>query len=271
MVFSSVVGHDKQKKIFEQAVNNGKLGHAYALIGPEHIGKTTFASAAADYLGADPILDVFLFDSPEGLDIEQARQLQARLSLTPIGRHKVVIVANAERMKPAAGNALLKTLEEPPAHSVLFLTSVNFHSLLPTVASRVRRINFGAAADEEVKRSIKDTELDVEQSKNIVELAAGKIGLAQRLKKDPQLLDFYKLSREYAGILRTGSIHRRLLTAQTLSSWETEQIADFLKIAMQAAVAEPAGSGLGEKLLAAFRGLSYNLNTKLLLDDLFLP
>ncbi len=259
MQFTKTIGHEKQKMLLDQIVKNGRLAHAYVFAGPENVGKTTFALELAGILGADSIMDLAVFDSEEGLKIETAREIQNRLSLTPVGILKVAVITHAENMTVEAANCLLKTLEEPPGRSLLILVTSNFHALLPTVRSRVQRINFGLLADSEISA-------DVE----IRGFAGGRIGLAKRLLADEKLLEFYRQAAKIYKILYAGSDFDRLKTAEALAQMEEPQIQAFLKYAGSRFVREPQGRALGEKILGTFRDLQYNLNVKLAMDNLFI-
>ena len=85
MNFPNTIGHQKQKDFFTNAISHGKLAHAYALVGPEHIGKTTFALEMAQSLVGSSVFDLIVLDSSEEIGIEQVRQVQARLSLSAAG------------------------------------------------------------------------------------------------------------------------------------------------------------------------------------------
>ncbi len=257
--------------MFLRAIEKGRLSHAYALVGEEQIGKTTFALDLAKVLGADPVFDIYLFDSEEGSPIEEARNLRARLNLTPVGRTKVAIVAYAEKMTVAAANSLLKILEEPPARSVLILVTANFYALLPTIASRVQRINFTRALDREVGESLSKLGLEEGKLLEIIKLAGGRIGLAQQLALDSKMFEFFEASREYYQILKNGTILERLQKSEKLAELEAAGIEKFLKFAMRAWVENATELRVAEKLQTALQDLKYNLNMKLVLDNLFLP
>lgn len=222
----------KYKQLFERAWKNGRLAHAYIFTGPDGAYKADFAKELAQMLGAHPVLDVIFADNPEGLNVGEARAIQRQLSLTPVGLAKVAIITYAENMGDGAANSLLKTLEEPPEHSYIFLIANNFYALLPTVVSRVQRINLVSPTSQ--------TPPSEEQE---------------------QIYD----------ILEKGTIADRLITASVLAEKETAEIQNFLKIAMHKWVENPKPGILGKKLLMAWQDLNYNLNTKLLLDNLFLP
>jgi DNA polymerase-3 subunit delta' len=271
MEFTKTIGHEKPKKLLLRAIEKGTLFHAYAFVGPENIGKTTFALELAEILGADPILDVCFFDEPQGLLIDQARSLKNRLSLTPVGASKVAIVTGADFMTSQAANSLLKILEEPPARSLLILTTENFYALLPTISSRVQRLNFSPSSAEEVARSFKDLKLSKSQEDEIVSLAKGRIGLARRLTLDGKLLEESRQAKTLCKVLEKGSILERLKASEKLAVRKQGEVLGFLKFAMNEWVENVGELKLARKLQAAFHELNLNLNTKLVLDNLLLP
>ena len=261
--FQKTLGHKKQKDFFLKVSGIGRLAHGYALVGPESIGKTTFARELASLLGADPVLDVLEADARE-LTVEQARDVRARLALAAAGQTKVAIISQAEALSSATGNALLKVLEEPPANSLLFLVTANFQALLPTLASRVQRVNFSIVSDREVGEAIGD-------NTEIVALARGRIGIAKKLFESPEALEFFKLCQKHYQVMNTGTLVQRLQSAEEIASWETPEINSFLRVAMETWAQAPKHPGPARKLLEAVRDVRANLNSRLLLDNLFLP
>ncbi|MBI4050211.1 MAG: DNA polymerase III subunit [Candidatus Doudnabacteria bacterium] len=259
-----MIGHEKQKAMFERAIKNGQLSHAYVLAGPENIGKTTFAIEFARELGCHPILDTTLFDLENSMTIEQARELQHILNLTSAtGKHKVAIISYADRMTEAAANAILKFLENPPKRTIIFLITANYYALLPTIASRVVRVNFSRLSDDEVRKAVSD--------EKIVGLACGRIGLAKRLVENPEELQFFQNAWQQYKVLEAGKQHERLLAAEKFYELESHLLAKLFSFWMQEWAEKPEGVTLGRRLRTAFADLRYNLNTKILLDNLFLP
>lgn len=270
MEFSKTIGHQKLKALFLRVIGNGKLAHAYTLVGPEHVGKTTFAAELASLLRADPVLDLAVYDSSEDFSIEQARELQTRLSLTPAGDWKVAVIARAEQMSQGAANSLLKLLEEPPAHSLLVLITSNFYALLPTIASRVLRVNFSLADQEATEASLRGYALPQQLRRQILRFAQGRPGLARNLAENPALLEFYGAAEKHFQVLQKGTAGNKLLAAQAVAALDDAQIREIVVYAMRRWVEEIGALPLAEKLQRAYRDLQYNVNTKLLMDGLFL-
>lgn len=170
-----VAGHFAWKRYFAEALVSKRLAHSYLFVGPEAIGKWTFARALSkriacgnpkgndacdvcskclrvqsnnhpDILWIDP-----LAEGLRGLNVELARErIIAAFRLTPSeSPMRVVIVNDADRMEPGAQNALLKTLEEPPKRSLLILIAKDTTQILDTVLSRCFLLRFSSVPDHE--------------------------------------------------------------------------------------------------------------------------
>ncbi len=164
MVFNEIQGHERPISILKRALANETMAHAYLFSGDRGIGKklTALTLAAAVNCpqrgpeggcgecpscrkvaaGGHPDVHVLVADGDE-IKIDQIRQVQADLALRPFeGAKKTLIVDGAESMNPAASNAFLKTLEEPPGDALIILVTSMPQSLLPTIRSRCQEIRF---------------------------------------------------------------------------------------------------------------------------------
>lgn len=174
----ALIGHQEAENAFLEAWAAGRLHHAWLLAGPQGMGKAAFAARAARFLvthdkggasAAIPLDDpgdtaadrlVIAGNHPEilhlnrqvkdkgkdlarNITIDQVRELKARLHFSlSLGDWRVIIVDAIDDLEPAASNALLKTLEEPPAQTVFILISHSPGRLLPTIRSRCRTLRF---------------------------------------------------------------------------------------------------------------------------------
>jgi DNA polymerase-3 subunit delta' len=156
----SVIGHEWAVRLLSGQIAAGRTRHAYLFTGAPGLGKTTLAMRLAqafnciggsppcnkcrpcDLIGRGGHPDVLIVQ-PEGtsIKIEAIRDLQAALTLRPLeARFRVALILNANRLTDAAADALLKTLEEPPATARLLLTSESAEATLPTIVSRCQVI-----------------------------------------------------------------------------------------------------------------------------------
>jgi DNA polymerase-3 subunit gamma/tau len=168
--FSEVVGQKAVVKTLQNALSEGKIAHAYLFCGPRGTGKTTMARLFAKALnctegvghecnkcenctdileGKHP--DVFEIDAASNSGVDNVRRLIEQVSFAPIlGRYKVYIIDEVHSMSSSAFNALLKTLEEPPANVVFILATTEPDKVLPTILSRVQRFDFSKVSDSDL-------------------------------------------------------------------------------------------------------------------------
>ncbi|OGX07359.1 MAG: DNA polymerase III subunit delta' [Omnitrophica WOR_2 bacterium GWA2_47_8] len=194
---------------FIQLLNNKHLAHAYLLVGVPGVGKLETAQALAKSVnceknspsfkegcetcpsclkinsGNHPDVQIVQCEYGETIKIEDIRRVITQLQLRSFeARRKVVIIRNIENLTLEAGNALLKTLEEPTKDSLLLLTSASPEKILDTVKSRCHRIYFPGAPQERVV-SLLLNEYHIEESEGRILsfFAQGSFGKAEALNK----------------------------------------------------------------------------------------
>jgi DNA polymerase-3 subunit gamma/tau len=162
--WEQVVGQDHVVQTLRNAVRAERLSHAYLFAGPRGTGKTTTArllAKAANCLAESPglrpcnqcgpclavnagrFLDLIEIDAASNTSVEDVRELRERIHFAPNeGRFKVYIIDEVHMLSAAAFNALLKTLEEPPAHALFVLATTEVHKIPATVLSRCQRHEF---------------------------------------------------------------------------------------------------------------------------------
>src|ERR1700690_2199049 len=160
--FGDVVGQDHVVRTLRNAISRGRIAHAYLLVGPRGTGKTSieriFAKALnctggpkADFDPADPAvvsiaegshLDVIEIDGASNNSVDQVRDLRETSRYVPAqGKYKIYIIDEVHMLSSAAFNALLKTLEEPPAHVKFVFATTEVQKVLPTMLSRCQRFD----------------------------------------------------------------------------------------------------------------------------------
>ncbi len=206
MFFRDLLGQERVLGFLKQALASGQMPHALLFLGPEGVGKGSTALALAQALNCQdrrPDQDAcgqcrscrlfaaghhpdFWQISPEGeaanpqIKIEQIRELRRQTGFAPFaGVWRVILLKPAEAMNEAAANALLKTLEEPPANNLLILTASGERDLLPTIVSRCRRLVFNALPQSVVVQQLQTRRgLSPEAATLVAAVHGGSLGLA---------------------------------------------------------------------------------------------
>lgn len=175
--FTDVVGQGHITKTLENAVKTGKTSHAYLFTGSRGTGKTSCAkilSKAVNCLnpqngnpcneceickGIDSgsILDIIEIDAASNNGVDNIRDLREEANFTPANaKYRVYIIDEVHMLSIGAFNALLKTLEEPPAHVIFILATTEVHKLPSTILSRCQRFDFKRIPPEEIAGRLKE-------------------------------------------------------------------------------------------------------------------
>ena len=148
---ADVVGQDHITDILSRALKGDKVAHAYLLTGPRGVGKTSIARILAHEINNLPYsddathLDIIEIDAASNNGVEDVRDLREKVQIAPVSAaKKVYIIDEVHMLTKPAFNALLKTLEEPPAHVVFILATTDVEKLPATIVSRTQRFGFRA-------------------------------------------------------------------------------------------------------------------------------
>lgn len=173
--FGAVVGQEFITKTLSNQIASQKIGHAYLFCGTRGTGKTSVAKIFADAVNCEKFsngqvcgkcawcqnpnksMDIFEIDAASNNGVDAVRDLIESVKYPAVvGKYKVYIIDEVHMFSGSAFNALLKTLEEPPAHVIFILATTEPHKLLPTVQSRCLRFNFQNVALSEIEKVVKN-------------------------------------------------------------------------------------------------------------------
>ena len=207
MPFTGILGQENSIAVLSRSLTTGKLAHAYLFDGIDGCGKkkTALAFIEAVFCGqvegcgecpscrkvaAQQHPDLHLVE-PDGafIKIDQIRELQRELAFRPFeAPKKACIIDGADRLNPAAGNALLKTLEEPPGNALLILITANASGVLPTVLSRCQRLHFSALPEATIAALLRATGSAPEAARIAASLAGGSMRKAAEISEETALV-----------------------------------------------------------------------------------
>lgn len=152
--WEEVIGQEHVVRTLTNALKMGRVSHAYLFAGPRGTGKTTVARLLAKSLGCGD-LDLIEIDAASNRGIDEIRQLRDGIKFAPTaGKYKVFIIDEVHQLTKEAFNALLKTLEEPPAHAIFVLATTEAHKVPETILSRVQSFPFRKLAVSEIIRKL---------------------------------------------------------------------------------------------------------------------
>ena len=203
--FKDIIGHEQIIEHFQNAITMDKISHAYILNGPDKSGKMMLAEAFAAALQCEkkgtevclechscrqaashnhPDIKYLTHEKINTVSVNDIRkQINQDIVIKPYSStYKIYIVDEAEKMNQQAQNALLKTIEEPPAYAVILLLTANADSFLPTILSRCIRLNLMPVADEKIREYLmKHYQIPDYQAEISVAFAQGNVGKAIQL------------------------------------------------------------------------------------------
>ena len=263
-----IIGQPRAVEQFAAAWSGRKLHHAWLLAGPRGVGKATFAHAAARRVlaeAAGPEVDLPDIETPDShpivrlvearshpdmrrlerltnertgnlarsISVDQVRQLGEFMGMTAaLSPWRVVVVDSVDDLEKSGANALLKMLEEPPAHTLYFLVSHAPGRLLPTIRSRCRLLHFETLEDDAMTSILEAQSpgLSEAERKRIIAMSFGSAGRALAFAE----LGLAKLEDAALAILRQGdptNARRAELASELGKKVSAERYAAFLELA----------------------------------------
>jgi DNA polymerase III subunit gamma/tau len=157
-----LIGQEHITQTLARALKAGRVSHAYLFTGPKGVGKTSVARILAHEINGLPYsdtqnLDIIEIDAASNRRIDDIRDLREKVFITPVSaKYKVYIIDEAHMLTGESFNALLKTLEEPPAHVVFILATTEAHKLPATIVSRTQRFAFRPVTKDKVVAHLRE-------------------------------------------------------------------------------------------------------------------
>jgi len=251
--FGDIIGQKQIKEHLQNALICDKISHAYIINGEKSSGKEFIAKVFAMALqcekggndpcgqcrsckqvlsGNQPDIIMVTHEKPGTISVDDIRsQINNDVVIKPYSSpRKVYILNEAEKMTPQAQNALLKTLEEPPAYAVILLLTGNVNALLPTILSRCVVLNMKPVADELVKKYLMENlQIPDYKAEICVAFARGNIGKAKSLASSE---DFENVKNEAMGLVkyaRDMELYEVIAAIKRISEYKLE-VNDYLDI-----------------------------------------
>jgi DNA polymerase III delta' subunit len=252
MAFQNILGNRRVKTILSKALQRNRVPHSLLFVGPEGVGKMETALVVAKALNCLQKFDdsceectscvainkknfpdvMEVSPQKDVIKIEQMRLLKSTAYLKPmVGKKRVFIISDAEKMREEASNSLLKILEEPPSFSHIFLCTNNPYLILPTIKSRCQALSFAPVFKEDIEKVLLEKGYEAEQARVISLVVRGNLkyalnldweDLQEKRQKAWQVL-FALIKKENASVFLKEFSSSRFLGRQ-----EIEQIFEFL-------------------------------------------
>lgn len=253
--FKDIIGHEQIIEHLRNAITMDKVSHAYIINGPDKSGKMLLAEAFAMTLeceagGKEPCMEchsckqavsrnqpdiIYVkHEKPNTISVDDIRtQVNHDIVIKPYSsRRKIYIIDEAEKMNVQAQNALLKTIEEPPAYAVIILLTTNADTFLPTILSRCVTLNLKAVPDEKIKKFLMSSyQVPDYQADICVAFAQGNVGKAIQLASSEDFNELKASALQLIKRLHDIDIYEMTEAVKQISDYKLE-INDYFDLMM---------------------------------------
>lgn len=251
--FKDIIGHEQVIWHLKNAIQMNKISHAYILNGEQGSGKKLLADIFAMTLQCEqggtepcgtcrsckqamsknqPDIIYVRHEKPNTVSVEDIReQVNGDIQIKPYSsRYKIYIIDDADKMTAQAQNALLKTIEEPPAYAMLMLLTNNADTMLPTILSRCVRLNLKAVRDKDIKEYLmKEMQIPDYQADLSVTFAQGNVGKAVKLASSDNFNEMKKDALELLRYMDRMELYEVIEAVKNINHYKTD-IDEFLDL-----------------------------------------
>jgi DNA polymerase III subunit delta' len=223
--FADIVGQERLKHWFINVLKSQSLGHAYAFCAEEGMGKSFLSHVFSKMLLCEACQNLEMYDRDDSketlfmevcdvcqhcktfdgeahpdfyrlkrekasIGVDDVRRLKEHIHIKPMyAKHKIFLIPESELMTPQAQNALLKTIEDPPPHVLFFLLTTQFQTYLPTIQSRVVKLDLEKYSPNEISAFLKSRDGKLLQMEWITKISDGNLGMALKMVEDAHFLE----------------------------------------------------------------------------------